>query len=70
VQTDAPVVRCSFCGKAREEVRKLIAGGSGALICDECVDLCNEIIVEEIAEGDGPNWWPWRPGPTDPQGPA
>ena len=40
---------CSFCGKNQNEVRKLIAGPS-VYICDECVDLCNDIIQEEIAE--------------------
>ncbi|MBB1485968.1 ATP-dependent Clp protease ATP-binding subunit ClpX [Oceanospirillum sediminis] len=40
---------CSFCGKNQNEVRKLIAGPS-VYICDECVDLCNDIITEEIAE--------------------
>ena len=38
---------CTFCGKGQEEVRKLIAGPS-VYICDECVDLCNDIIEEEI----------------------
>ena len=38
---------CSFCGKSQNEVRKLIAGPS-VFICDECVDLCNDIIREEI----------------------
>lgn len=41
---------CSFCGKSQHEVRKLIAGPS-VFICDECVDLCNDIIKEEILEG-------------------
>ena len=40
---------CSFCGKSQHEVRKLIAGPS-VFICDECVDLCNDIISEEIQE--------------------
>ena len=40
---------CSFCGKSQNEVRKLIAGPS-VFICDECVDLCNDIIREEISE--------------------
>jgi len=44
---------CSFCGKSQHEVRKLIAGPS-VFICDECVDLCNDIIREEI-QGDGAN---------------
>ena len=38
---------CSFCGKSQHEVKKLIAGPS-VFICDECVDLCNDIIVEEV----------------------
>ena len=42
---------CSFCGKSQHEVRKLIAGPS-VFICDECVDLCNDIIQEEIQESD------------------
>ena len=40
---------CSFCGKSQHEVRKLIAGPS-VFVCDECVDLCNDIIREEIQE--------------------
>lgn len=43
---------CSFCTKSQHEVRKLIAGPS-VFICDECVDLCNDIIREEIHDGDG-----------------
>jgi ATP-dependent Clp protease ATP-binding subunit ClpX len=43
---------CSFCGKSQNEVRKLIAGPS-VFICDECVDLCNDIIREEIQEASG-----------------
>jgi hypothetical protein len=39
--------RCSFCGKSREQVRRLIAGPNGVSICDECVSLCNQIITEE-----------------------
>ena len=42
------VVRCSFCGKTQAQVRKMIAGPNGAYICDECVDLCTEIIEEEL----------------------
>jgi ATP-dependent Clp protease ATP-binding subunit ClpX len=41
---------CSFCGKSQHEVRKLIAGPS-VFICDECVELCNDIIREEVTEG-------------------
>lgn len=40
---------CSFCGKSQKEVKKLIAG-PGVYICDECIDLCNDIIVEEKKE--------------------
>ncbi len=42
------VVRCSFCGKAQAQVRKLIAGPNGAYICDECIEVCAEIIDEEL----------------------
>lgn len=45
-------LKCSFCGKSQEQVRKLIAG-PGVYICDECVDLCNEILEEELYEGNG-----------------
>ncbi len=45
-------VRCSFCGKSQEQVNKLIAGPNGAYICDECIDICNEIIEEEFFRGD------------------
>jgi len=44
--TDTNVPRCSFCGKTQDQVAKLIAG-PGAYICNECIDLCNEIIEEE-----------------------
>jgi ATP-dependent Clp protease ATP-binding subunit ClpX len=43
------VLRCSFCGKSQDEVRKLIAGPT-VYICDECIELCNEIIAEEAEE--------------------
>jgi ATP-dependent Clp protease ATP-binding subunit ClpX len=42
-------LKCSFCGKGQRQVRKLIAG-PGVYICDECIDLCNEIVDEELAE--------------------
>ena len=45
----ARILRCSFCNRTQEEVRKLIAGPS-VYICDECIELCNEIIAEEIAQ--------------------
>ena len=41
-------IRCSFCGKTQEQVRKLIAGPKGAYICDECVEICSDIIEEEL----------------------
>ena len=40
-------IRCSFCGKTQEQVGRLISGPNGAFICDECVDICAEIIEEE-----------------------
>ncbi len=43
-------VRCSFCNKTQDQVRKLIAGPSGVYICDECVDICADIIEEEYEE--------------------
>ena len=43
-------IRCSFCGKSQDQVRKLIAGPNGAYICDECVDICAEIIEEEFED--------------------
>jgi ATP-dependent Clp protease ATP-binding subunit ClpX len=46
----ADLLKCSFCGKSQKQVKKLIAG-PGVYICDECIDLCNEIIEEELAEG-------------------
>ncbi len=49
---DAKLLYCSFCGKSQHEVRKLIAGPS-VFICDECVDLCNDIIREGIEESVG-----------------
>ncbi|MEW5783923.1 MAG: ATP-dependent protease ATP-binding subunit ClpX [Bacillota bacterium] len=46
---DKGQLKCSFCGKTQEQVRKLVAG-PGVYICDECIELCNEIIEEEIGE--------------------
>ena len=43
------LLKCSFCGKTQKQVKKLIAG-PGVYICDECIDLCNEIIEEELSE--------------------
>ena len=46
------LLKCSFCGKSQKQVKKLIAG-PGVYICNECIDLCNEIIEEELAESRG-----------------
>jgi ATP-dependent Clp protease ATP-binding subunit ClpX len=46
-------LKCSFCGKSQEQVRKLIAG-PGVYICDECVELCNEILDEELIDSSSP----------------
>ena len=49
----APIkIKCSFCGKAQDAVRKLIAGPDGIYICDECISLCSEIMEEELYEDD------------------
>jgi ATP-dependent Clp protease ATP-binding subunit ClpX len=49
------LLKCSFCGKSQKQVKKLIAG-PGVYICDECIDLCNEIIEEELAESAEVRW--------------
>ncbi|MDH7497592.1 MAG: ATP-dependent Clp protease ATP-binding subunit ClpX [Syntrophomonadaceae bacterium] len=49
---DRGQLKCSFCGKTQDQVRKLVAG-PGVYICDECIELCNEIIEEELAEDFG-----------------
>jgi ATP-dependent Clp protease ATP-binding subunit ClpX len=49
------LLKCSFCGKSQKQVKKLIAG-PGVYICDECIDLCNEIIEEELAEPTELKW--------------
>ena len=46
------LLKCSFCGKTQKQVKKLIAG-PGVYICDECIDLCNEIIEDELNEASG-----------------
>ncbi len=43
-------IKCSFCGKTQEQVRKMVAGPSGIYICDECVEICNDIVTEELEE--------------------
>ncbi len=57
---DGEKLKCSFCGKSQEQVRKLVAG-PGVYICDECIELCNEIIEEELygeSEPSGPRSTP------------
>lgn len=49
---DKGQLKCSFCGKTQDQVKKLVAG-PGVYICDECIELCNEIIEEELAEDLG-----------------
>ena len=46
--------QCTFCGKSQEQVHRLIAGPGGVYICNECIDLCREIIEEEQARGPSP----------------
>ena len=48
---DGKLLHCNFCGKSQHEVRKLIAGPS-VYVCDECVELCNDIIREELQESN------------------
>ena len=43
-------IRCSFCNKTQDQVKKLIAGPAGVYICDECVDICADIIEEEFED--------------------
>jgi len=45
-------VKCSFCGKTQEQVKKIIAGPTGVYICDECVDICQDIIDEEVFDDE------------------
>ena len=52
MQESGELLKCSFCGKSQKQVRKLIAG-PGVYICDECIELCNEIIDEELSAGGG-----------------
>ncbi len=49
---DKGQLKCSFCGKLQDQVKKLVAG-PGVYICDECIELCNEIIEEELSEDLG-----------------
>ncbi len=58
------LLKCSFCGKSQKQVKKLIAG-PGVYICDECIDLCNEIIEEEFSEGSDVGLLEELPKPRD-----
>ena len=52
-------IRCSFCGKTQDQVGRMISGPNGAFICDECVDVCAEIIEEEFEYENGREWNPF-----------
>ena len=52
-------VRCSFCNKSQDQVRKLIAGPNDTYICDECVEVCSEIIEEEFSYNEEEPWTPY-----------
>lgn len=52
-------IRCSFCDKTQAQVRKLIAGPNNTYICDECVEVCSEIIEEELAKEEQGEWGPF-----------
>ncbi|MFS8521960.1 MAG: ATP-dependent Clp protease ATP-binding subunit ClpX [Micromonosporaceae bacterium] len=58
------LLKCSFCGKSQKQVKKLIAG-PGVYICDECIELCNEIIEEELAESHERPWGGDLPKPKE-----
>src|SRR6185503_10922563 len=61
-RTPPPVEKCTFCGKSRHMVESLIAGPPHVFICNECVELCNSILIEELHKGEP------RPA-TTPEGP-
>ncbi|PAU87365.1 ATP-dependent Clp protease ATP-binding subunit ClpX [Pseudomonas sp. WN033] len=63
-EDNGKLLYCSFCGKSQHEVRKLIAGPS-VFICDECVDLCNDIIREEVQESQAESSAQKLPAPKD-----
>jgi ATP-dependent Clp protease ATP-binding subunit ClpX len=62
-------LKCSFCGKSQDQVRKLIAG-PGVYICDECIDLCNEILDEELVDGHAHGPGRHAPEPSRSKAPA
>ena len=45
-------IRCSFCGKTQDEVKKLIAGPNGVYICNDCIEICSDILEEEFGDYD------------------
>ncbi|MBO4904630.1 MAG: AAA family ATPase, partial [Lachnospiraceae bacterium] len=47
-------IRCSFCGKSQDQVKKLIAGPEGVFICDECIEVCMEIVEDELYDNEEP----------------
>ena len=51
-------IRCSFCGRTQDQVRKMIAGAgnNNVYICDECIELCSEILEEELASPSDAEW--------------
>ena len=53
IRTD-DTIRCAFCGRTQDQVRKMIAGagGSNVFICDECIELCSEILEEELEKDE------------------
>ena len=63
-EDNGKLLYCSFCGKSQHEVRKLIAGPS-VFICDECVDLCNDIIREEVQEAQAESSATKLPAPKE-----
>lgn len=63
-EDNGKLLYCSFCGKSQHEVRKLIAGPS-VFICDECVDLCNDIIREEVQEAQAESSGHKLPAPKE-----
>jgi ATP-dependent Clp protease ATP-binding subunit ClpX len=63
-EKDESRLKCSFCGKGQDEVKKLIAGPT-VYICDECVELCNEIIAEELYSETSPHALPKLPTPKE-----
>ncbi|MEO6458432.1 MAG: ClpX C4-type zinc finger protein, partial [Chloroflexia bacterium] len=62
-RSSKPQYRCSFCGKSQEDVRRLIAGPGAVYICDECVELCQEIINEDDQSVTKSDFNPNRPIP-------